>query len=373
MSRLERFRLTQEHLRGALLGAGIVLAPMLVAADHAGQPGRDLDGCLVPSPEALQAAQNLLDAPEDPMVTRFSANFGKGDSVEPISQEGFDAWRVQKAAENELTIHPFKDRELSPDVTGEKLIAARRQQAEAFLGQYGITLSFGDEFGKLWGMDGNPLTPEQRRDPKMAEAYFSIQNFVSRYPVEFLQQTGQREIVLMDGRVTDVGDTIDRKVAGQVSPAHPHTIYLDYKYPEVIDHELAHQVTNRMGCMTTPDPNFVTLNQNNTYGPPNENTAPTLEDYQFKTQRGQPVAPDYKKKLVYPTRYARTNHVEETAELGKNILNPSFGNYDDKTGSILEEKFVYELARYYTIDPKATRFFAQTSYRAAGRQVTSVK
>src|SRR6266545_7802239 len=93
--------------------AGLVLAEgTMLAALYAIPGSGTISGespCIVPSADAIHAADNFLHQPEDPMVTRYNLSLsGKGDATkDAINGNQYQAWVVQKAAKLGLTQHTF--------------------------------------------------------------------------------------------------------------------------------------------------------------------------------------------------------------------------------------------------------------------------
>jgi len=361
---------------GSISLVGCYFIPSSEAPQH--HPNYDNQGCLVPPAEAYAATQQMLDAPEEEMVTRFNYSIsGKGPETDrAISLKTYQAWVSQKAAALGRTMHSFDPN----DYVAEWQDPEKAWKfSTAFLGQYGIQLSLGEGMGALFGIDGDRLTNEQRRSADFAKNLMLLDQQVSKYPVEFIRDKAQQgTVVFMDGRVTDLGDIIERKVAGEAaSPLHPGTIFLDYKYGGIAyDHELGHIVDVRMGCLDKPDPTLTNNNPPDTYGPPERSKTLSMEAFEEQA-RGKTLTMqqtnDLEKKVVTVSKYGVTDREEDVAEINKDIERGFFGRYSHGLGTSLENKFRLQLARYYTFDAATTQLIATTSYHDNPGVISGVK
>lgn len=337
--------------------------------------------CIVPSAEAIRAADTFLHQPEDPMVTRYNNWLtGKGDAAanDAIDASQYREWTAQKAAELGLTQHLF-----DPDAHIEEQtnVTKSRAATSQFLAQYGIELSFGDTPGEMDGIDGRPTTEEERNSKEMALHLVLLNQQVSKYPVEFLRKLHHTKIVMMRGLPIKHGDGLGGTAAGEVSGAHPGDVFLDFSAPPLVyDHEVGHLVDTAESCITEDDPALIALNQGNIYGPSEKVDTISLE----RVERSAAVisTPDQKQTVLNQKRavrtmtdYGTTNRPEDVAEIHKDLLRGFFGRYtaDLVPSPILEDKTRLQLARLYTLDADTTRFLAATSYHGHPGKIRSLE
>lgn len=334
----------------------------------------------MPSASALDTARSMLERPEEEMQSRYISGIsGKGPlTLEPISPDQYQTWREEQATFLGLTVHGFdSSAQVSNYDNPDKAIKTTRN----FLGLYGIGLSFGDKKAELYGIDGEALTQEQRRSKELANNLVAMNVYISKYPVQFLNKIGLRKIVLMEGAVTDVGDIIDQKVAGEVNPTlQPGVIFLDYAAASATDHEIAHLVDEAMGCLGSEDRTTLRTNGRDIYGKPTTSTTLSLE----KFQKDQGVNPQLdanavgafkakKKQVATLSSYGITNRDEDIAEINKDIQRGFFGRYKDGLAPVLHEKFLNQLARLHMLDPATTKFISTTSYHGDPFGVEGIK
>lgn len=372
--RLAARAVTSALLAGALvLGASVETYP----DSHFLYNGMDMslnydhNDCLTPTKRQIAETTQLLHSPTNKMVKLHSqrTTINKGGirhNVPALDDKHFRAWEHTIAKENSFSLAD------APFVTTDIYIKQEGspkgvfEATQKFASRFDLSLNLATSKRELDKILGSPVNQKTLWTADNAANFQLLQGHLEQYPTNFFKQIGIDSIVLMEGSKSAEFKKGEKGwVAGQVALGdHPHTIFLDYKSPGSLEHEVEHVVDGLTGC-AGDDPQYTRLNKGvNIYAekrPSNVYSEEGLQDMNEKRmKKNQPLLGVGGEYAV--TDYSFTNTLEDKAEMGKAEFSPDMIELRcSYVSDVVAKKFALLFTRFRLLYPSFADLVLKTS------------